>query len=367
MVATTASSLTVGAIVRVRHPLHVKSTCRAIVATLQDEKSACLIIEEISPRPLAQTRFLISPRSIPYKSQDGEDSEFTVAMDQIQELLAFETDNASPDENSINTWKERGDQLFRLGDAASAVPYYEMALNLSTHVDIGGTVILLTKGFPTLAEIDCAEDDSLDITIVKTGEESTIKKSDVVLGIQESDEEKLQDRILLNLARCMLQLTEVDGANRPKYFKAAVLACSLVLTIASYREDDGSKNFQTALYIRSKAQSGLSKWPHAIADAKKLGKLGNDQGPKLLATIEKQKKVQVKQDKNLAKAVSRWVQTATAESVSEDKEPASATPDGKTSPQSNDPQPRQALTFPNLPILLALLAAFLIHNFLDHK
>ena len=110
-----------------------------------------------------------------------------------------------------------------------------------------------------------------------------------------------------------------------KYLKSVVLACTLVLSILSFRDSEkgpSSDSAQNALVLRANAQLGLSKWSHAMADAKRLIKLEHPQGSKLLARIEREKKIQANQDKKLVKAVSRWVQKATTESVSDDNEPA---------------------------------------------
>lgn len=121
---------------------------------------------------------------------------------------------------------------------------------------------------------------------------------------------------------------------------------------------------------------GLSKWPHAIADAKRLTQLGNSQGRKLLENIEREKKQQAKRDKKLVKAVSRWVQTATSESVSEqekviDETTASSEPSvynhgikQAERPTRLSTQPPFSLSSP-LMILVALTAAFLIQKIIS--
>jgi hypothetical protein len=391
--ATMASSnMEVGSVVRARRPQNPKTTGRAIVATLQDDKSVCLLWEPFPPKPILslggqkssnennQKIFLVSP--IRAKEQEGEET--IVNILEVQELLLFEklSSTESSEDSNVSLWKDRGDQLLRLGDASSAASYYEAAISKSSTISIGGTIVVQIKGFPKIAEVDCVEDESVDVTIVDSGDEATIPKSEILLGLLEPDNDKLQERILLNLARCMLHLSEIDTMNRPGYLKSAVLACSLVVTISPFHEgqehhaDDTnerlSANAQTALLLRAKAQADLSKWPNAMADAKKLIRAGNEQGRKLLESFERKKKQRAKLDKKLSKAVCRWVQTATAESVSDNCEESSITPE---SPQEVHVLPearrqtKQSLISSSLLsiIIIPLIATFLIQKMIFGK
>ena len=262
--------------------------------------------------------------------------------------------------------------MLRLGDASAAASYYEVALSKSSIISLGSTVVVQIQGFPKIAEVDCTEDDSVDVTIVESGDEATLKKSEVLLGVLEQDPEKYQERILLNLARCMLQLSELDTVNRPKYLKSAVLASSLVITIASFHEESNSQsllaNSQTALLLRGRALGGLSKWPNAMADAKKVIKAGDaEQGHKLLATLERKKKQQAKQDKKLSKAVCQWVQTATNDAVSDDQQGGNPSQNTRE-PLDKKPETKRSLVpYSLLSILLPLIVAFLIQKYTIKK
>jgi hypothetical protein len=381
-----SSNMEVGSVVRARRPQNPKTTGRAIVATLQDDKSVCLLWEPVPPKPIqiggqkssrnCQKIFFVSP--IHTKEQEGE--EIIVEILEVQQLLPFERSNpseSSEEGDSVSLWKDRGDQLLRLGDASSAASYYEAAISKSSTISIGGTIVVQMKGFPKIAEVDCVEDESVDVTIVDSGDEATIPKSEILLGILEPDNDKLQERILLNLARCMLHLSEIDSMNRPRFLKSAVLACSVVVTISPFhvgqeRDDTNelSANVQTALLLRAKAQGGLSKWPNAMTDAKKLIKAGNEQGRKLLESFERKKKQRAKMDKKLSKAVCQWVQTATAESVSDSRE-SSSTPESPQAVQALSEarrQTKQSLISSSLfSIILPLIAAFLIRKMIFEK
>jgi hypothetical protein len=399
-----STMVVVGSVIRAKRPASlltigvpkndhsdVKCTCRAVVATVQDDgKSICVLWEPLAPRPLPPCNrhdFLITPKfdDRNNEDEDEDDSEAILSLEEVRPLLEFETtENSSPSQStsttdvslqlSISTWKDRGDTLLRLGDASSATSYYERALYQSNQVSIGSTIIISIQGFPKIAEVDCIEDESdddgsppptttnLDVTIVDTGEEKSIKSTSVLIGILDSDPEKLQERIFLNLARCMLQLADLDsgGGRRSKYLKAAVLATTLVIAIASYRDhnDEDSKvapNAQTAMILRVKAQSGLSKWPNAMADAKQLVKAGNDQGVKLVASLERQKKLVARTDKKLAKEMCRLVESSTASgSVSASTNPHAEASTLSERPLNVSPSKTHAEQSPILPLFSTL-------------
>ncbi len=369
----------VGSIVRAPRTTAEKPKCRAMIAIIQDDQFVCLLWESCIPQPLHGSRFLVTPALSAKPTQD----ESILEAGKIESLLDFEMDDCACvtqcHASDIQLWKDRGDQLLRLGDPSSAIPYYEMALSSSNKISIGSSVICSVQGYPKIAEVDCVEDDSVDVVYVESGEETTIPLSDILIAIvPDDDDDQVQPRVLLNLARCLLQHSDVDASNRARYLKSAVLACTLVLSILSFRDPDqggSSDSSQTALQLRVKAQMGLSKWPHAIADAKRLVKLNNPQGPKLLETIDREKKNQAKRDKKLVKAVSRWVQTATSESVSEKEHTGSISCSVETNTdfKSSCPtrtlirvptetlSPKQLFSSP-LVILLVLIAAFLIQK-----
>ena len=375
---TTGSSdkIAVGSIVRAK-----KGTkrCRAMVATVggSDDVVAapyflCLLWEPVYPSKIAD-KFLITPKSI---QKETEQDEATLSDGEVEDLLSFEADpRCDSDETSVATWKDRGDKLLRLGDASAAASFYEKALFDSSLVSIGGTVVISVGGFSRIAEVDCSDDDdgTIDVTLLHNGDEVTIKESAVLLGLLETDPDFLQQRILLNLARCMLQLSDLDGINRPKYLKSAVLATTLAFTLSLFRQEQLEEkslglptNAQNALVLRCKAYSSLSKWPKATADARKLVKSGDgEQGQKLLASIERKKKIQSKKDKRLAKEICLLVQSATASEESETKEEpdntlvspkvSSSTRDttgqGSTLSSSNTQDNQQPEAFTNSPLL----------------
>jgi len=328
---------TVGSIVRAKRG---SKKHRAMVA-LADPKDAsgtlCIIWEPNYPKQLSE-KFIITPKSV-YPEADPDEA--TIKADAAECLLSFETDPHHESSacgqvattGNITMWKERGDQLLRLGDASAATSYYEKALFDSSSVSIGGTIVISIGGFPKIAEVDCVDDDSggtIDVTLPDNGEEMVVKQSEVLLSILEDDSSLLQERLLLNIARCMLQLSDSDVNNRPKYLKSAVLATSLAITISLFREqknNDQNKssllpiNCQTALLLRCKAFIGLSKWAKATSDAKKLVEHSSNkkQGQKLLVDIERKKKTRLKTDKKLAKEICLLVQSATAENESKKK------------------------------------------------
>lgn len=320
--------VTVGAIVRIkREPPLEKYRGRAVVATDQNDQSKCVVFwESLAPKPLEpMTSFLVSPNDLP---NDSDDDELIIDVDQTEELSSFET-GGSPQTATIEAWKANGDELLKLGDPGCAIPYYERALALSSQVSIGSSVVVSVEGFPKIAEVDCLEEDTVEVMLTQSQEEKVIPLKDVLIAISEiNSEEKMQERVLLNLARCLIQHSEIHSRHRTKYLKSAILACTLCMTISLFHQhatdpspdQELPANAQTSLILRVKAQSNLAKWPHAVADAKRLSKCGNPQGVKLLESVQRQKKQQDKKDKTLVKAMSSWVQKATSSSVSQDEE-----------------------------------------------
>jgi len=344
----------VGSIARVKRPNYAKAYGKAMIATLQkddDDSStsgkASLLWEPVAPQPLANfspfnkknsNNFLVTPRISEQEIIKGNNStndscekETIGPLQELSPLMEFETSSTA--ENDIGVIKERGDALLKAGDASAAVPYYEAALLLSGRSvmespSVGSSIILKTKdGYLKVAEIDCVDKDEdsflLDVTFVETGKEMEISNSAALLGILERDgDERLQERILLNLSRCLHQLADVDESkHRPKYLKSVVMSCSLAIVLAEfygnaeYANDDAQlkskRTLQSALHLRAKAYTFLFKWPHAKQDAKRLIKEGKEeQGKSLLANIDKRKEVQIRKDKKLAKAVTKFVKNA---------------------------------------------------------
>jgi hypothetical protein len=333
--------------------------CTVIVDETTDPK-----IRKLSP---LQEKFIIVPETVLEQEQQEQEElvELTVPLSMIQPLLPFEQEENTTEQNAdidnadsiilsssvIATWKERGDQLWKLvGDPAAAASYYERALWETHQISIGSTVILSLQGFPKLAEVDCIEendkdndDDCLDVTLVDTGEECTARKSKILLAIYDDDhQDRYQERILLNLSRCLLQLADdVVFANnhsnhhhhlyRKKYLQAAVLATTLVITLSEYYQQQQQQEEQseadedttttttcyaaTALELRIAAQLALSKFKHAQQDARQLQLKYNHQvatkGTKWLQRIQ-QKQAQVqKMNKKLAKEMCQLLQDST--------------------------------------------------------
>jgi len=350
----------VGSRVRAPLPNHARATRRAVIAILQqqqqqlsssqqqrmggsasstadteadDDTTAVVIFEDdcgdVSPN---NQPFFVTPKNL--ETEENE-IEATLPLKNLAELLEFETiEEDSAATPSPLKWKERGDALMRLHDHAAAAFYYEKALRGTSRIQIGGTVLVKTdSGHVVAAEIDCIDGDDMDVSFLETGEEATVPKRKSLLAAAEPEGgsgDHLQERILLNLARCMLQLAETTGVSsrRPQYLRAAVLGCTFVLALCSCHSSaqDGkdnasaasSSNLQlSALLLRGQAQAGLQKFPHAQADFKRLLALDpqHKEGRRQMQLLERQKAKVVKTNKRLAKDVSQWVQ-----SVMHDKE-----------------------------------------------
>ena len=327
--------------------------CRATVATVNESSSTATVLwDDMAPRPLPvsgdynkgtcacrilKRPFLVAPllgntsNSDHDGGDDQEEEELPVAS--LEALLPFECDGQpSPSSPTPASLKEQGDALLRLKDYSAAVAQYEAALALTSSLDLGATVIINDgTGRTVLAEVDCIDEEeeeggakcTADVTIVGSGDEKTVDASkDILLCLLDNDaEERLQERILLNLSRCLLQLADIDGSanntRATKYRKAAVLGCTLALSCTSYvGESGGDGDIGTeskARLIRAGAYLDLGKSKHATADAKRVLKAdaGSAQAKKLLRNIERREIQRKRTDKKLAKDVCKWVNTAT--------------------------------------------------------
>ena len=372
------SQFHVGATVRVPRSQGLpKATGKATIATIQtEENTAFVFFEPLAPRPLSASSsealpsensddskirpkrrlrrsFLVTPL-IKKQSSSGNEQEIeaTVDISDIMELLNFEQEDDailkgitwSSEANNIENisiMKERGDKLLRLGDPSTACSYYEIALHLSSILQIGCCVVVREKGHTKVADVDCLEEDGIEVTMVDSEEEKVVQEKDIVLCILHNDNMEedghKQERILLNLTRCLLQLAEVAkhqelaSERRPRYLRSAVLAATIALTIAEHHKDENDAHVviltsleQTAFLLRSQAQAGLSKFQNAIADMKQL--LGcdpqNKQGQKQMQSLQAQMQRQKQVDKRLIKSMCKLVSAATDNPVS------SATGDG---------------------------------------
>jgi tetratricopeptide (TPR) repeat protein len=321
------STMIVGSTVRAPLPDHPKVRRRAIIATIQEEEGAvCVFWEDEAPSSLlsADREMVISPS--PSENDENPSVESTVKVSDVLPLLDFERHIF--EDASVSEWKDRGDTLLRLGDASAAVPHYERALELlgssPNKISIGSVVIVKQKGFFNLVQIDCIDRDEVDVTHLDEEEkEETLHLNDIVLAVPKRDGKLFQERILLNLARCFLQLaaTTLIRRRRPSYLKAAVRAASFALTVSHFRDSMSATNFVSAskskaLLLRSQAQLGLSKFSHATGDAKKVLDMDpkNKEAALLLRDIARKQQKIAKADKKLVKEVCRWVQSATTES-----------------------------------------------------
>jgi hypothetical protein len=365
--------MNVGSIVRVPRYTTIAGrtvTQRAIIATFDEHaqhETACLLLWEsncdVQPQPICTaTPFMITPNientevldsdhcnskvlcdtdDIPNRNRRIQEEE-TETMQSVQSLLPlfdFETTKPSLSDRTISNirlWKQCGDELLKINDGMTAIPYYEYALHLTYHIQIGTTVFIPEGGHIVAAEIDCIEqqntnDDDIctqyDITWMESGEETTIRGTAILLCLLEPHTDHLQERILLNLARCLLQLTEtpissMDTKRKSRYYKSAVVATTLSLAIGKIvRRNDDPSSIDTStlskievsgLLLRSTAQFNLQKNAHAVLDVQKILQQypNHQEGNVLLQKIQNQKKRVRKMNQRLAKHVSQWVQTA---------------------------------------------------------
>jgi len=312
--------------------------CRAIVSTITNDNVATLMWEDPSPL-LVGERFLVAPKM----DSDNEEDDPEVDVAKISPLLPFEistTDNDTKNYNILQL-KNQGDELLRLRDPSAAIERYEGALYLSSsNIQVGGTVIINRNGYPTNVQVDCMEEGNpamLDVVTCeegKEGEEFTIPSSRVLLALlpeisalnvdDAPQSDRIQERILLNLARCFLLLAGTTR-DRKRYYQASVLSCSLALSCATYyklcKKDTMSTNSVEyeckARYLRATSYLFLGKFQHAMSDVKYcLTRINKDEIKqhkfrKLMKDIQASETAQKKQNKKLAKDVCSWVSQVT--------------------------------------------------------
>lgn len=322
----------VGETIRAKLPGQRKAKRRAVIATAHPDGSCLVLWENETPRPIIapvatnssskarflRRLFLVSPI---VEGSNDDDSETILSKDQMESLLPFETssDDKHKDIESIAVWKDRGDQLLKLGDAVAAIPYYEIALRLSSAVQIGGSILLKQGGKMKVADVDCIDEDTIDVALQDSGEERTLtNEKDIHLCVLEPDDERFQERILLNLTRCFLQIAEMltTRSLRPKFLQSAYLSCTLAMSLNSLHSasDDASTSpsstVKSALLLRGKAYASLNKFQYAIADMKRLLALDppNKEAKRRLREFERQKIESAKSEKKLVKEMCQWVQ-----------------------------------------------------------
>jgi tetratricopeptide (TPR) repeat protein len=369
------TTVQVGSVVRAPRANGTKFKGRAVVALKDDDTTACILWEDLAPRPLNNTApFIVTPM-VPRSKEERED---TVGVSELLPLLEFEQQVSSSDDEmsvSVAEWKERGDTLLRLGDASAAIPFYEAGLAASSVLQVGGTGLVPLKDEYQVAEVDYLEDGNADVTM--GDEERTIPESDVKLCLMPGDE-ALQVRILLNLARCLMQVGELEQSQMSAYYRrSAATACSMALAILTAIDEDTESLHATALLLRSKAYASRSKWKMALADAETLIRDHPDhkEGRKWAPQLDSQVAQQQKTNQKLAKSMCAWVQnaTTTTETSSEDgKEPSSSVSQVRNEEQGSS-SPSNAMHRQSSPLtlfwylLFPLLLAFCIHRLLSSQ
>ena len=195
------------------------------------------------------------------------------------------------------------------------------------------------------AEVDCVDEDNntVDVTLVESEQEMTLSQDKILLVVA-WDRDDMQERILLNLSRCLLQLADstCQRSRRPLYLKSTVLGCTLVLALLDLRSSSSTSNdskdpaasgssntnhtnrTKTALLLRGRAQTGLLKHMHARADFQRLSKLDPVEGRREMQRLERHKAKMVQTNQRLARNVSQWVQSVMQTKNNHPEEPAAS-------------------------------------------
>jgi hypothetical protein len=292
--------------------------CRSMVCTISDDGKSVDVVWEmesgdsskylVAPKLETTTKTTAATANARYIEEEMDDAyEDNIPVDQIQPLLPFETKRAdvtkdwNNENDKINATsaaatskdklnniqrillgKQQGDDLLTLRDPYAAIEQYEEALFHSSQVEVGGTIIFNRKGYPTLAHVDCIDENELHVVIqqhsssrsnpsqVVEEEEVEISPSKVLLALLALPSDicgnltkddtmflHIQERILLNLARCFLMIVQAEDEGvearksdrLTKYLQASVLACTLALsclTASNYYGDATTPSSSTA-------------------------------------------------------------------------------------------------------------------------
>lgn len=360
--AAGAKMTSVGSIVRAPRDNEGKRTGKASVATIEEGGKVDLIWEDAAPAlTLGLTSFLVAP----VIGTEGRDcGEVTIEASKLQELYPFESDGGG--ESDVEVWKDRGDTLLKSGDASAAVPFYERALQNSSKVEIGCSVLVQSRaGEIEVAEVDCMEDSTADITYVSSGNEESVELARIILAVS-LRLSILQVRILLNLGRCLMQLAEFDSdplSRSSAYKGSAWYAFSLILALATEdKEDEERRKYgYTALLLRSQVQASRGKWKSAIGDVNELLKENpSKEARKWHQTLQGLVTQHKKANKKLVKSMSRWIQTAMNSSE------ASSQP-GAVSTERQSAIAKKQRDSSWIPIVVVVLASILVYQWTKGK
>ena len=304
------------------------TVARKCIVSSVDDGGISVVQDDLAPVPLFGDSFLIAPTVS--REDIMEDDECEVVMSDIMQLLDFEgQDNHKVEDDTQDTsilverYKDYGDQLLRINDYACAISYYEAALNCvssQANIGIGSTIVVNRKGHCVIAEVDCVEDNnSYDVIFISDNEETTIAQKEILLAVWIKDVMYVQVKILLNLSRCLLKLADVDSNNRGKsYRQAAVLGCSIAITLCEYHALENNQSEQLdsfiekARIVRSRAFVSLRKLPNATIDAKKVLCMSADnrEAQSLLSEIKVIQAYTKSLDKKISKEIAKYVQSA---------------------------------------------------------
>lgn len=351
---------------------------RALVAAVSCDVVS-VVQDDPAPIPLLdEQEFIIAPHFV---DAGREVEECEVDASEIQPLLDFEEAKMQHGDICARILKDFGDAMTRLKDYTRAVSYYEAALHrVSSQISLGCTIVLKCQGHAVLAEVDCMEDDTLDLTLL-SGEEKTIHRRDVILVVLEEDEEMLQVKILLNLSRCLLKLASIDKTagtvvnanehklkqhNRQEYYKlASIRGCTAAISLCDHH--GGSSNAIAAdleakgRLVRARAFLWLARVPNALVDAKKVSTLNPNsrEAEALVREIRAFQSHSKAVDRKLSKAVAKLVHSATTSSGEEDMEGMGqqSVSAGAVSRDRERPT-RGLIPFLVLPVLAVVLAHF---------
>jgi len=299
---------------------------RAIVATIDDEDQTVSILWDNLKVKENQSNFIVCPKNLICESnREGLDDI------PVKDLLEVDND-VDLDDLSVDDLKAQGDNfLGNIGDYESSIVFYEKILEKVSKIEIGSTCVVRDgSGNVELVEIDCIEDESLDVMYVNRPDvEETLPRNRVLLAVAFKIETRLlQIKVLLNLARCLMGLTKIrfhDGGgsleNLQACRRAAVKSCTLALSCLSHSEEENvsSDNLSMkALYLRSRAFLESEKFKHAYNDLRQILARGTNEDQakarRLIEDLKRREMQKQRRDKVLTRKICFWVDGAVKQS-----------------------------------------------------
>uniref|UniRef100_A0A7S3K1L6 Uncharacterized protein n=3 Tax=Aureoumbra lagunensis TaxID=44058 RepID=A0A7S3K1L6_9STRA len=235
------------------------------------------------------------------------DAEATVRCEEALALEPFEEEEGKEMSQDAKILKERGSILFKLKDYVAAAECYKRGLDSMKRqyrLSVGALVMLNYRNALRVGTASCLEETSVDVSYEDGSPDDDDVPRRAIVAVLPPDQETriLMLTTYLNLARCASHV----GRN-----KDAVVCATLAAGIAQH--DEHTDHLITAKILRSRAHLAQNHLKQALRDSAAATELApsDHKSVQLLARdVERAKRAALRANKQLAKEVSTWVQSA---------------------------------------------------------